>query len=580
MGEGMPRAKRRTLLIVGLWLTLLTACGPRPATDSVSTATAPSAATIPSRTVKIAVRYEVADLFPKISGPSSPSWTRRVFNASLALYDDRGELRPYLAEALPQLNTDSWRLLPDGRMETAYRLRPGLAWHDGTPLTADDFVFAFGAYTVPGLALFLPTPQDLMEAVSAPDARTLLIRWRVPYPDAGALADEHFEPLPRHIMEPAVAAFERDPGAREALVSHRFWTTDYVGAGPYRLVRWEPGTYLEGEAFDRHALGRPKIDRVIVLPVGDENTTLSNLLAGEVHLASRLSIRFEHGLVLRREWGSTKGTIFLESNPTVHAAFQFRPDSLKTPALLDVRVRKALAHSVDKEDLNQGLFEGEGIIGHSFTSPEQSYYGEVDRAVTKYPYDPRRTEQLMVEAGFARDRAGLFADASGQRFQPDFWVTAGPLFEKQLAIMTDTWQRAGIDVQPWAIPVAMTRDNSTRMLYPGILSHGVNTSERDALLNMTTEAIGTPANRFTGTNRGGWSNPEYDRLWGLYASTLDRSERTRYVIEIMQLRAEQLPSIMLFFNYSVVAHAAALRGPTRNAPSTLPHWNIHEWELA
>jgi peptide/nickel transport system substrate-binding protein len=346
------------------------------------------------------------------------------------------------------------------------------------------------------------------------------------------------------------------------------------------LVRWEPGTYLEGEAFDHHALGRPKIDRVIVLPVGDENTTLSNLLAGEVHLASRLSIRFEHGLVLRREWGSTKGTIFLESNPTVHAAFQFRPDSLKTPALLDVRVRKALAHSVDKEDLNQGLFEGEGIIGHSFTSPEQSYYGEVDRAVTKYPYDPRRTEQLMVEAGFARDRTGLFADASGQRFQPDFWVTAGPLFEKQLAIMTDTWQRAGIDVQPWAIPVAMTRDNSTRMLYPGILSHGVSTSERDALLNMTTEAIGTPANRFTGTNRGGWSNPEYDRLWGVYSSTLDRSERTRYVIEIMKLRAEQLPSIMLFFNYSVVAHTAALRGPTRNAPSTLPHWNIHEWELS
>ena len=97
-----------------------------------------------------------------------------------------------------------------------------------------------------------------------------------------------------------------------------------------------------------------------------------------------------------------RGTVilFLEPNPTVHAAFQFRPDSLKTPALGDVRVRKALAYSVDKEGLNEGLFEGEGIIGHTFISPEQSNYGEIDRAITKYPLDFRRAEQMMVEAGF------------------------------------------------------------------------------------------------------------------------------------------------------------------------------------
>src|SRR5438445_200732 len=82
-------------------------------------------------------------------------------------------------QALPPLNPATWRVSPDGRMETTYRLRPGLPWHDGRSLTADDFVFAWGVYSTPGLALFLSNPQDMMEEVTATDPRTFTVRWRV-----------------------------------------------------------------------------------------------------------------------------------------------------------------------------------------------------------------------------------------------------------------------------------------------------------------------------------------------------------------------------------------------------------------
>src|SRR5438094_4578902 len=59
---------------------------------------------------------------------------KRMSNADLALLDDRGNAQPYLAETLPQLNTDSWKISSDGTMETTYHLRPNLVWHDGTPL--------------------------------------------------------------------------------------------------------------------------------------------------------------------------------------------------------------------------------------------------------------------------------------------------------------------------------------------------------------------------------------------------------------------------------------------------------------
>jgi peptide/nickel transport system substrate-binding protein len=60
-----------------------------------------------------------------------------------------------------------------------------------------------------------------------------------------------------------------------------FWTQEYVSAGPYKLDRWEPGAFLEVSAFEGHALGRPKIDKMTLRIIGDENTMLSNVPLGQ-----------------------------------------------------------------------------------------------------------------------------------------------------------------------------------------------------------------------------------------------------------------------------------------------------------
>src|SRR5437867_3263484 len=72
--------------------------------------------------------------------------TERMFNASIALLDPQAKPHPYLVETLPELNTASWRVSPDGSMETTYRLRPNLTWHDGKPLSSYDFVFSWQVY--------------------------------------------------------------------------------------------------------------------------------------------------------------------------------------------------------------------------------------------------------------------------------------------------------------------------------------------------------------------------------------------------------------------------------------------------
>src|SRR5207249_11419697 len=131
--------------------------------------------------------------------------------------------------------------------------------------------FAFRVYTAPGAGQFEPVPLDRIEAVVAPDPRTVLIRWRTLYPEAGVVRAEQLDPLPHHILGQPFAALENDPTAQDAFANHPYWSREFVGPGPYRLERWEPGAHIEASAFDGHALGRPRIDRVVVRFIPDEN---------------------------------------------------------------------------------------------------------------------------------------------------------------------------------------------------------------------------------------------------------------------------------------------------------------------
>jgi len=181
-----------------------------------------------------------------------------MFNAALFLVDGSGATQPYLTSSVPRLGTDDWRVSPDGQMEVTYRLRPGLTWHDGEPLTAEDAAFAYRVYASPIAGMFPPTPQNLMTDVTARDPLTFVISWTKPYPEAGNFAFGDFEPLPRHILEGPFRAAEEDVSQQEAFRTNPFFGQRFVGAGPYRLERWEPGTELDGLAFDGHALGRPR----------------------------------------------------------------------------------------------------------------------------------------------------------------------------------------------------------------------------------------------------------------------------------------------------------------------------------
>jgi peptide/nickel transport system substrate-binding protein len=539
----------------------------------LASASSPSA----SRAMTIVVRYEATELHPKAVAGGPAQATKRALNAYLALVDAAGEARSYLAESLPQLNSESWRVFADGRMETTYRLRPNLTWHDGTPVSAEDWVFAYRVYTTPGLGAFTSKPQDLIEEATAPDARTLVIRWRSPYPHAGRLSQQDLDAMPRHVLDEPFKAYLQDPVSQDVFMGIPYWTTEYVGLGPFKLERWEPGTSIEASAFAGHGLGRAKIDRVIFKIVPDENTAVTNLLAGSADLATDFTLRFEHGMELKRQWDPDRRGVVIMRPGTRHGLLaQMRPELVKTPVLADVRARRAFAHAIDRDALNEAHFEGLGLMSEHMVWRDMPYASAVDRAVTRYPFDPRRVEQLLNETSYVKDGSGFFANAAGERLLPQLMVNGGPLFERELTLVQNMWARLGIEVNPYILPAAQVRNNEPRNTWPDLYITSSGAREADLSILATSE-IGTAARRWAGNNRSGWSNPDFERGWAAFNTSLEPSLREQAIVEMMKVVTDQVPLVFINFNIIPIAHAPALHRPVMDTPDSLPVYNIHEW---
>jgi peptide/nickel transport system substrate-binding protein len=524
--------------------------------------------------MSIRVEPDTISYKPLSTGGTTFTTSRRIFNASIGMFDREGAPRPYLADELPQLGTDSWKSLPDGRMETTYRLRDNLTWHDGTRVTAADFVLAWRLYTAPQVGIADAFPQNQMTDVIPRDERTFVVHWRRPYPGAGTLVEADFPPLPRHILE---ASFQQEP---ERITSHPFWTREYVGLGPYRLARWEPGAFIEAVAFAGHVLGRPKIERIHIMFISDPNVALANLLSGDIQLAADTSIRFQQALILQRDWvPQQQGNVVVKPDLWRGVWAQLRPQLANPRALLDVRVRRALAHGLDREALNEALFEGRGIMSEApFIPPTVSYFAEIDRAIVKYRYDPRASEQLMADAGFRKGADGSFVSPNEGRVPFEIKTLSAAEREAEMAIMAAGWRQEGFDFNESVLPAAQATDNETRASFPSLFSFSTTPGEFN-LAVMSSKGIPSADNRWVGSNRGGWANPEFDRLAEAFGNALDPSERVRDIAQMTRVFTEDVPVISVQFDQITMAHAAALRGPEAVAQEAAVAWNLHEWEL-
>jgi ABC-type transport system substrate-binding protein len=296
-----------------------------------------------------------------------------------------------------------------------------------------------------------------------------------------------------------------------------------------------------------------------VVFIGDPNTALANLLSGEAHYVSESIFYTEEGLTLEQQWGPTNGGTVLYSPVTFRATrIQSRPEAVSPRALLDARVRRALAHSMDTAGTFEAISGGRGLIMISLTPPTKDYFPQVDRTIAKYPYDARSVGRLLEEVGMVKGGDGLYVQGNGEPFRVEVAADGGAVFERENTILVDSMRRAGVDAVQKIIPVAQINDNQARALLPGLSTGGLASPRFD---KFTIPAIAGPENRWAGTNRSGWNNPEFDRLWQVYGTTLDQNERIQQIVQMERIFTEDVPAVPHFFTPAATAHVAALEGP-------------------
>ncbi len=567
----------RLALVVSLGaVLLLSSCAPGPAASRTDTGGSPQAGSAP-KTLRMATRAEpvagIAVFGGSGDGNAQNTW---MYHAGLTAYDGQGNLLPRLARKVPSVADGDWVVLPDGGMEVTWKLRPNLKWHDGTALSAEDFVLGIQVARDPELPLPRTGGVSLVSAVTAPDPETLVVRWSSPYFGANEGSPAEFPAVPRHI----VGELYRQ-GDKKAFTNSPYWATEFVGLGPYKLGEWVQGAYTEALAFDDYVLGRPKIDRIIVRYISDATTTVANLLSGDIDLVTIGSIKMEDVEPLIRAWEPTgAGSVIPSMTDVSSGRFQFKDPN--APWARDARVRQALLHLLDRDSM-AATFSPGGSRADLFLAKEDPVYRLADqRGFARYPYDLTQAERLLAQAGWTRATGGGFQNATGQRFSIEVRsVETSPLNTRQALAVMDQWKQGGVDSELTNIPNNVANRSELKAATEGIYM-GNETVTADVLQAFTSAQLATPQNNWAGRNFTSYLSPEYDALYARFVNELDTTRRQSVEVDLQSWAARELFALPFFYTAAtgITSFRRGIRGPGPVLPVLkVGTWNIHDWEM-
>lgn len=552
------------LVVVGLAAALLAGCanpaGNRDAADS----TRPAAPTNPKRIT--AVTQTVPPFLFSGLNPSNVAGGPEVvglINSGLTNVNDRGVRVPLLATDVPTIENGLWRVTEDGRMETTWRLKPGLQWHDGTPFTAADLAFTTSVHQDPAVPLSR-TGWDLIASAEATDPSTLLVRWRSLY----LAADEMFgAPMARHLLE---EPYRADPAT---ILDHPYFQRDIVGTGPFKVREWERDSHIVLSAFDRYVLGRPKVDEVVIRFIPDGNTRVASLLAGNVDFTLGRGPSIEQAVSVADQWRDGRAE-YKAFDTWVLIYPQFVDPS---PALVaEPQFRRALLHAIDRQQMVDELQFGKVLVAHSPVAPSQPEYATVESRETRYPYDPRRAAELMQGLGYPRGADGMYADA-GRPLSVQIQVTTAlDIQPKSAFAVADFWKRLGVNVEIDIVPPQLAQDRQYRAAFPAFALQRQG-SGADQLANLRISQARL-APQYTGNNNARYMNPEVDALAQRYLSTIPLQERAEIAAQMTGIVTGQAVWLGLFFDTEPALIANRLVNVGAKADKSSQIWNAHEWD--
>jgi peptide/nickel transport system substrate-binding protein len=463
------------------------------------------------------------------SGVATAMPSSQLF-ASPLRFDDKWNPQPYLAE--------SWKLAEDGKSLTL-NLRKNAVFHDGKPITSADVAFSI-------MAIKANHPFQTMlgpvEKVDTPDPHTAIIRMSEPHPAILLAMSPALCPiLPKHIY-----------GDGKELKSHPRNSADVVGSGPFKFVEFRSGQRIVLERFDKFFLpGKPYLERVIFNIIPDSSSLVLGLQRGDLQMVPFLTVSTDLARLKDDKSIVLTSRGYEGAGPLNWLAF-----NLEKKPMSDLKVRQAIAHSIDKSFITKALMRG-------FATPADgpivasSPFAVTD--LTRYPLDLKKAAALLDEAGYK-------ANSDGERFKltidylpgaDDQQRNVAEYLRSQLKKVGITLEvRTSADFPSWAKRIASHDFDLTMDI---VFNWG------DPVIGVHRTYLSTNIRPIIWTNTQSYKNTKVDELLNTAGGILDPVKRKAYYATFQKIITDELP--IVYINVSPY-HTAASK-TIGNVPTTI-----------
>lgn len=480
---------------------------------------------------------------------SSGQYDMEVMNYALftplVQYGENLEVEPYLAE--------SWEM--QGDTGVVFTLRDDVLWHDGQPVTAHDVEFTFNLAKNEETASLLGS-AFLADVASAQVIDDRTIAFRFDRPHAQALEDFWWPPLPRHLLEDVPAAelrnapFNRNP----------------VGSGPFRFGEWRANERLvlvRNPDFP-DALGGPaEAERLVFRIIPEASTLLTELLTGSIHVDIPL---LPDQVRQVRENGDTD----LHSFPgrTVY----YLGWNNARPPFDDARVRRALTHAINRQEIVEALLYGEGEVATSTIPPWHPLYpGNVEPLA----HDPARAAQLLEEAGWTlRGNSDVRQNRAGEKLEFTLLTSDDALRRSVVEVLQNQLRRVGADAEVRVMEFQTMLQNHRERSFDAVFTNWVLDNFQVASAPMSLFHT-REAERELSANRSSVRLPQLDAAIERGASATDEDAQRRAWADFTQVLQREQPVTFMFWLNELAASTGSVSGVDMDPRGELR--SIAEW---
>lgn len=486
---------------------------------------------------------------------------------------------------------DGKKALKLNQLKVTFKLKPGIQWSDGQPLTADDSVYSFELASSPDT----PVSKNIVDrtvAYKALDETT--VEWTgLPGFVPDQLDTLFFIPLPRHAWAKYKPA---------DLLTAEDSTRHPLGWGPYVVDEWKPGDHIslhKNPGYFRASEGLPKFDSLVFRFLGDQsNNNLTALDAKECDLVDQTVLLDNQlkDLVDQSNTGQIK-VQFGQGPEWEHLDFGIRPSSYddgfkpaqdRADFFSDVRVRQAFANCIDRAGIVQDTFFNRTSVPAGYYPPSSPYF----EAGKPLAYDPAAGAKLLDAAGWKTDPAnpngprlavGSSTVPKGTPFVVNYFATNTPLRMQVAQTVAQGLAKCGVQVkiQPTEIgplfsggpdgPLFGRKFDLTQFAWQsGMIS---------PCFLYTTAQIPTAKNNWLGTNITGYSNPKYDSACqDVLRASPNQANYPDLAHAAEQLFWNELPVIPLYYRLKIAATRPDFCGFQMDVTTRSALWGIEAFD--